>query len=130
MPFLWLGLLASLWHWFTDPVSAILGAVGGYLSLWLVFHGFRLVTGKEGMGFGDFKLLALLGAWVGWQALLPILLMSSLVGALVGLSLILFLGRDRHLPIPFGPYLAVAGWVNLMGGHDLQRFYAHWWGMG
>ncbi|MEI6414784.1 MAG: A24 family peptidase [Pseudomonadota bacterium] len=130
LPFLWLGLLASLFHWFTPPASAIIGAMAGYLSLWLVFHGFRLITGKEGMGFGDFKLLALFGAWLGWQQLLPILLMSSLVGALVGISLILFLGRDRHLPIPFGPYLAVAGWVSLMGGSDLQRLYAVWWGFG
>lgn len=123
LPVLWLGLLLSLYGIFTDMQSAIIGAVAGYLSLWLVYQLFKLVTGKEGMGYGDFKLFALFGAWLGWQALPLILLLSSLVGAVVGITLILFRGRDRQLPIPFGPYLAAAGWIAMLWGSDITYAY-------
>ncbi|MGH8443286.1 MAG: prepilin peptidase, partial [Nevskiaceae bacterium] len=116
---LWLGLLLSIPAVFAKPTASIVGAAAGYLSLWAVYHLFRLVTGKEGMGYGDFKLLAALGAWFGWQALPLIVLLSSLVGAIVGLGLILLRGHDRNVPIPFGPYLAFAGWTVLMGGREL-----------
>ncbi len=123
LPLLWLGLLLSLGGVFATPAASIVGAAAGYLSLWLVYHAFRLATGKEGMGFGDFKLLGALGAWFGWQALPLIVLLSSAAGAVVGLGLILLRGHDRNVPIPFGPYLALAGWVVLVGGDDL----AHAW---
>lgn len=123
LPFLWLGMLLSLFGLYTDMSSAIIGAIAGYLSLWLVYHLFKLLTGKEGMGYGDFKLFALFGAWLGWQALPLILLLSSLVGAAVGITLILFRGRDRQLPIPFGPYLAAAGWIALLWGNDITQAY-------
>lgn len=122
-PLLWLGLMVNIPGTFTDLQSAVIGAIAGYLTLWLVFHGFRLLTGKEGMGFGDFKLLAALGAWLGWQALPVILLLASLAGAVVGIALILLLGRDRNIPIPFGPYLAVAGWLALLWGDPLLAMY-------
>jgi leader peptidase (prepilin peptidase)/N-methyltransferase len=101
----------------------------GYLCLWLVYQVFRLVTGKEGMGYGDFKLLALLGAWQGWQYLPAIIIMSSLVGAVVGVGLILIRGQDRNVPLPFGPFLAMAGWITLLWGEELNRFYLHWAGL-
>jgi len=123
LPLLWLGLLASLLPVFTTPAHAIIGAAAGYLVLWIVFHVFLLLTGKHGMGFGDFKLLAALGAWFGWQYLPMIILLSSLVGALVGISLILFKGRDREMPIPFGPYLAAAGWIVMLWGDQIQKLY-------
>ena len=123
LPFLWLGLLLSLAGLFSDPRSSIIGAAVGYLSLWSIYHAFRLLTGKEGMGFGDFKLFALFGAWLGWQSLLLILLLSSLVGAAVGITLIAVRGRDRHLPIPFGPYLAAAGWIAMLWGDSLIDAY-------
>lgn len=123
LPFLWLGLLLSLGSLFVTPAEAIIGAAAGYLSLWLVYHLFRLLTGKEGMGYGDFKLLALLGAWLGWQALPVVILLSSLVGAAIGITLIVSLGRDRNLPIPFGPYLAAAGWLALMWQEEIVAFY-------
>lgn len=123
LPFLWLGLLLSLFGLYADMPSAIIGAVTGYLSLWLVYQLFKLVTGKEGMGYGDFKLFALFGAWLGWQTLPLILLLSSLVGATVGITLILFRGRDRQLPIPFGPYLAAAGWIAMLWGNDITQAY-------
>ncbi len=123
LPFLWLGLLLSLGSVFVPPAEAIIGAAAGYLSLWLVYHLFRLLTGKEGMGYGDFKLLALLGAWLGWQALPVVILLSSLVGAAIGITLIVSLGRDRNLPIPFGPYLAAAGWLALMWQDEIVAFY-------
>ncbi|WP_019626864.1 A24 family peptidase [Thioalkalivibrio sp. ALJT] len=123
LPLLWLGLLVNIPGTFTDLQSAVIGAAAGYLILWLVFHGFRLLTGKEGMGFGDFKLLAALGAWLGWQALPVILLLASLVGAVVGIALILLRGRDRNIPIPFGPYLAAAGWLTLLWGDQLAVLY-------
>jgi leader peptidase (prepilin peptidase) / N-methyltransferase len=120
LPLLWLGLLLSLSGVFTTPAASIAGGAAGYLILWSVYQLFRLATGKEGMGFGDFKLLAALGAWFGWQALPALILMSSIAGAVVGLSLILFRGHDRAVPIPFGPYLAIAGWVVLMAGSGLD----------
>jgi leader peptidase (prepilin peptidase) / N-methyltransferase len=130
LPFLWLGLALSLGGVFTDSHSAIIGAIAGYLSLWAVYQLFRLTTGKEGMGYGDFKLLALLGAWLGWQALPVTLVLSSLVGAVVGVGLILFRGRDRDQPIPFGPYLAAAGWIALMWGEAIAQGYLRWSGLG
>jgi leader peptidase (prepilin peptidase)/N-methyltransferase len=129
LPFLWAGLLLSLAGTFTDTHSAIVGAAAGYLTLWLVFQLFRLLTGKEGMGYGDFKLLALFGAWLGWQYLPQIILLSSLVGAIVGLSLILFGGRARNIPIPFGPYLAAAGWISLLWGESINQLYLNWAGL-
>jgi len=97
--------------------------VAGYLSLWSIYQLFKWLTGKEGMGYGDFKLLAMLGAWLGWQSLLPIVLFSSIVGAVTGIALILVRGRDRNVPIPFGPYLAVAGWIVLLWGDRLTQAY-------
>ena len=107
----------------SDYTAAILGAALGYLFLWAVFHLFRLATGKEGMGQGDFKLFALFGAWLGWQYLLQIVILSSLVGAVVGILLITLQGRDRSHPIPFGPYLAAAGWLSLMWGEQINQAY-------
>ncbi|HEB77175.1 MAG TPA: prepilin peptidase, partial [Methylothermaceae bacterium] len=130
LPLLWLGLLLSLFGIFTDPRSAIMGAAAGYLLLWGIYQLFRLITGKEGMGYGDFKLLALFGAWLGWQMLPLIILLSSLVGAVFGLALILLRGRDRELPIPFGPYLAIAGWIALLWGEQLNRWYLQLSGIG
>ncbi len=129
LPLLWLGLLCSLGHWFTDPTSAILGAVAGYLVLWSLYQLFRLLTRKEGMGYGDFKLLAAAGAWLGWQQLPLVILLSSFVGALVGITLIVARGRDRNLPIPFGPYLATAAWIALLWGPDLTRAYLRFAGL-
>jgi leader peptidase (prepilin peptidase)/N-methyltransferase len=129
LPLLWLGLLISLAGWFTDSHSAILGAALGYASLWSVFHLFRLVTGKEGMGYGDFKLFATFGAWLGWQCLPQTILLSACAGALVGVLLILARRHDRNTPMPFGPYLAAAGWISLMWGQDINRLYLHWSGL-
>ncbi|RRQ22525.1 prepilin peptidase [Thiohalobacter thiocyanaticus] len=126
---LWLGLLLSLGHVFVSPEQAIIGAAAGYLSLWIVYQLFRLLTGKEGMGFGDFKLLAACGAWMGWKLLPLIILLSSLVGAVVGVAMILILGRDRQLPIPFGPYIAAAGWIALLWGADLIQGYLRFAGL-
>jgi len=123
LPLLWLGLLVNTSGLYTDAVSAIVGASLGYLSLWSLFHLFRLLTGKEGMGYGDFKLLAVFGAWLGWQYLLQIVILSSLVGAIVGILLIALQGRDRSHPIPFGPYLAAAGWLSLMWGEQINQAY-------
>lgn len=123
LPLLWLGLLLSIFNLYTDMQSSIIGAVAGYLSLWSVYQLFKLVTGKEGMGYGDFKLLAVFGAWLGWQALPMVILLSSLVGAAIGITLILFRGRDRQLPIPFGPYLAAAGWIAMLWGDAISRAY-------
>ena len=124
LPLMWLGLLLSLATVFVGPTASIVGAAAGYLSLWAVYHLFRLLTGKEGMGYGDFKLLAALGAWFGWQALPFIILVSSLVGAVIGIGLIVFRGHDRNLPIPFGPYLAIAGWIMLMWGREAMVLWA------
>lgn len=129
LPFLWLGLALSLTDLFTDSHSAIIGALAGYLSLWFVYQLFKRLTGKEGMGYGDFKLFALFGAWLGWQHLPQIILLSALVGAAVGITLILVHGRDRNLPIPFGPYLAAAGWISLMWGDAINQAYLRWAGL-
>jgi leader peptidase (prepilin peptidase)/N-methyltransferase len=130
LPLVWLGLLASLFH---DPASgaalpvsprdAILGAAAGYLFLWGVFHAFKLLTGKEGMGYGDFKLFAALGAWMGWQMLPLILLLSAAVGAIVGIALVVFRRQGREVPIPFGPYLAGAGWIAALWGPQIVGGY-------
>jgi leader peptidase (prepilin peptidase)/N-methyltransferase len=130
LPFLWLGLILSLFPVFADMRSSLIGAIAGYLSLWTVYQVFKLLTGKEGMGFGDFKLLALLGAWMGWQALPMIILLSSAVGAVLGGAMIAIQGRDRAQPIPFGPYLAIAGWVALLWGEQISSAYLRWSGIG
>jgi leader peptidase (prepilin peptidase)/N-methyltransferase len=123
LPMLWIGLILSLAGFFTDAHSSIIGAAAGYGSLWLVYHLFKLVTGKEGMGFGDFKLLALFGAWLGWQSLPLIVLLSTLTGAVLGVASIVFAKRDHSAPIPFGPYLAIAGWIALIWGETINRLY-------
>src|SRR5437588_780173 len=130
LPLLWLGLLLSLWGGQAGvsppPVgvrSSLIGAMAGYASLWSVYHLFLLLTGKEGMGYGDFKLFAALGAWLGWQMLLPIILMAAAVGSVVGIALIALRGRERSTPIAFGPFLAAAGWLMLMFGQPLLAAY-------
>lgn len=128
LPLLWLGLLLALAPLFADLPSAVIGAAAGYLLLWSIFWLFKLVTGKEGMGYGDFKLLAALGAWLGWQALPMIVLLSSVVGAVVGIGLILFRRHGRNVPIPFGPYLAAAGWIALVFGAQISEAYLHAFG--
>ncbi len=129
LPFLWVGLLLALLGVFTNPFDAIIGAILGYMVLWSVYWAFKLLTGKEGMGYGDFKLLALLGAWMGWQALPIIILLSSLVGAVVGILLIVFKNHDKSKPIPFGPYLAAAGWICLLWGNNITDIYMRWMGL-
>ncbi len=129
LPLLWLGLLAALFGLFADLPSAVIGAMAGYLSLWSVYQIFRLLTGREGMGHGDFKLLAALGAWTGWQHLVTIIILSSLVGAICGLALMAFQGRDRRIPMPFGPFLAAAGWIALLWGETINRAYLDWMGL-
>ena len=126
LPFLWLGLLLNLNGLFIDLSSAVIGAIAGYLVLWVVYQIFKKITGKEGMGYGDFKLLAMLGAWLGWQALPAIILISSLVGSIIGVSLILLKQHHRDRPIPFGPYLAIAGWIVLLWGNDINSAYLNW----
>ena len=126
LPLLWLGLIISLREVFVTPADAIIGAAAGYLSLWSVYWGFKLLTGKEGMGYGDFKLLAALGAFTGWQGLPTIVILSSLVGAVVGITLILLKKNESSQAIPFGPYLALAGWITLMYGNDIQQAYINW----
>jgi leader peptidase (prepilin peptidase)/N-methyltransferase len=130
LPLLWIGLAASLFHpmpgtevLFIEPKASIVGALAGYLTLWSVYHLFRLLTGKEGMGYGDFKLLAALGAWLGWQMLPLIILVSAVVGATVGILLIVVRRHDRNVPIPFGPYLAAAGWVAMLYGRQISDWY-------
>lgn len=126
LPFLWLGLILNLNNTFTNIESAIIGAIAGYLALWSVYHLFKLVTKKEGMGYGDFKLLALLGAWMGWQFLPVIVILSSLVGSVIGITLILLKKHQREIPIPFGPYLAIAGWIALIWGNEINQSYLNW----
>jgi leader peptidase (prepilin peptidase)/N-methyltransferase len=123
LPLLWLGLIANSVGSFTDLPSALWGAIAGYLALWSVYKLFKLFTGKEGMGYGDFKLLAALGAWMGWQMLPQIILLSSLVGAVIGISMIVIRGRDKNIPIPFGPYLAIAGWIAFVWGDVINQSY-------
>jgi leader peptidase (prepilin peptidase)/N-methyltransferase len=130
LPLIWAGLFLSLFHQavaaeilFIDPKSAIAGGLAGYLSLWSIYHLFRLLTGKEGMGYGDFKLLAALGAWLGWQMLPLIVLLSAAVGAIIGITLIAFKRLHRSVPIPFGPYLAAAGWIAMLYGPQIVARY-------
>jgi leader peptidase (prepilin peptidase)/N-methyltransferase len=130
LPLMWAGLVASVAIGPTAgsalPVSAkdaLIGAMSGYVSLWLVYHAFRLITGKEGMGYGDFKLFAALGAWLGWKLLPLVILLSAASGALLGIAMILLRGRDRRAPMPFGPYLAAAGWLAMMYGDSLVDGY-------
>lgn len=129
LPLLWLGIFISLLQpttsllHFPDLRSSVIGAMVGYSSLWLVYWAFKLLTGKEGMGYGDFKLLAALGAWLGWQMLPLVILLSALTGAVTGVAMIILLGRDRQLPIPFGPYLAVAGLIALLWGPQINNAY-------
>ena len=130
LPLMWLGLAMSLFHpmagadtLFVAPTDAIVGAMAGYLSLWTVYQLFKLITGKEGMGYGDFKLLAALGAWLGWQQLPLIVLMSAAVGAIVGIALMAFRNHERSTPIPFGPYLAAAGWITMLWGDKIKTAY-------
>jgi leader peptidase (prepilin peptidase)/N-methyltransferase len=123
LPLLWAGLLFNLAGGYTDLPSAVIGAVAGYLSLWAVFWIFKFATGKEGMGYGDFKLLAAIGAWLGWKMLPLVILLSSFVGAVVGILLIVLARRGRDVPIPFGPYLAIAGIIALFHGETLTRQY-------
>lgn len=123
LPMIWAGLLLNLSNTFVPLPAALIGSVAGYLALWSVYWLFKLATGKEGMGFGDFKLLALIGAWLGWQMLPLVILLSSIVGAVVGISLILFTKHGRNIPIPFGPYLAGGGLIAMLWGHDLTQLY-------
>ncbi len=137
LPMLWLGLIMSLFNpvegahtLFIDPRNAIIGAAAGYLSLWSVFHLFKLLTGKEGMGYGDFKLLAVLGAWLGYEKLPLIILLSAVVGACVGISLIVLRKQGRDVPIPFGPFLAAAGWIAMLWGDQIIAGYLGFAGLG
>lgn len=130
LPLVWAGLVLSLWHpmtgagtLFIEPKAAIAGALAGYLSLWSVYHLYRLITGKKGMGYGDFKLLAALGAWLGWTMLPLIILMSAVVGAVTGVLMIAFKQHERSVPIPFGPYLAAAGWIAMLWGEQIVNWY-------
>jgi len=123
LPLLWLGLLFNLGGTYTSLPEAVVGAMAGYLILWSVYQLFRLLTGKEGMGYGDFKLLAALGAWLGWQALPLVILISSMVGAVCGIALMVIKRRGREVPIPFGPYLALAGWIALLGADAITARY-------
>lgn len=135
LPLVWAGLALSLWNpmagadtLFIEPKTAIVGALAGYLSLWSVYHLFRLITGKEGMGYGDFKLLAALGAWLGWKMLPLIILMSAVVGAVTGILLIVLKRQERSVPIPFGPYLAAAGWIAMLWGEQIINWYLDYMG--
>jgi leader peptidase (prepilin peptidase)/N-methyltransferase len=130
LPLMWLGLAMSLFHpmpgansLFISPRDAIVGAMAGYLTLWSVFWLFKIVTGKDGMGYGDFKLLAALGAWLGWQQLPMIIMMSAVVGAAINIVAIVARGKDRSIPIPFGPYLAAAGWITMIWGETIKNTY-------
>ena len=123
LPLLWLGLLFNLGGTYASLPDAVMGAAAGYLTLWSVYQVFRLLTGKEGMGYGDFKLLAALGAWLGWQALPLVILLSSLAGAIIGVALMVIKRRGRDIPIPFGPYLALAGWIALLWGDVILARY-------
>jgi len=135
LPLLWIGLFLSLFHpmagadvLFVDPKTGIIGALAGYLSLWCIYQLFLLLTGKEGMGYGDFKLLAVLGAWLGWQVLPLIILLSAAVGATVGVTMIVLRRQDRSVPIPFGPYLAAAGWIAMLYGEQIVAGYLDFMG--
>ncbi len=127
---LWAGLVFNLAGVYVPLNEAVIGAVAGYLSLWSIYWLFKLITGKEGMGYGDFKLLAALGAWLGWSLLPAIILLSSVVGAVIGIAMIVIRGHDRQIPIPFGPYLAIAGWISLIWGDRLAGLYSTGLGSG
>lgn len=129
LPLMWLGLIAAVENLYVGPKTALLGAIAGYVSLWSVWWVFKQLTGKEGMGHGDFKLLAALGAWCGLSGILPIILLSSVVGAILGSIMLAKQGRDRATPIPFGPYLAIAGWIVFMWGGDLMGWYLRYAGL-
>jgi leader peptidase (prepilin peptidase)/N-methyltransferase len=134
LPLVWIGLLISIWATPGTPLapdmrSSIIGGVAGYMSLWSIYWLFKLLTGKEGMGYGDFKLLAAFGTWLGWQPLLLIVLLSAFAGAVVGIGLIVLRGRDRNIPIPYGPYLAIAGWIAMLWGPDLIQGYLYFSGL-
>jgi leader peptidase (prepilin peptidase)/N-methyltransferase len=120
LPLMWGGILLSLWSVHTDLTSSVLGAVAGYMSLWLIYHIFRILTGKEGMGYGDFKLLGAIGAWLGWQSLLQVILVSSVIGVAFGVFKIVSSRQTKDQPFPFGPFLAVAGWVTILLGDKLN----------
>jgi leader peptidase (prepilin peptidase)/N-methyltransferase len=130
LPLLWAGLLVNALGGgaglFAPLHSSVIGAAAGYLALWSVYHLFKLATGKEGMGYGDFKLLAAIGAWLGWQLLPVVILLSAAVGSIVGVGLIVIRRRSRQIPIPFGPYLAAAGWIALLWGERLVQIYESW----
>ena len=121
LPLLWIGIIANINNLYIDLESAVIGAIAGYMVLWCVYQLFKLLTGKEGMGFGDFKLLAALGAWMGWKMLPLIIILSSFVGAVIGIAMIIFLKHDKRVPIPFGPYLAIAGWIALIWGDAITK---------
>jgi leader peptidase (prepilin peptidase)/N-methyltransferase len=129
LPLLWLGLIANSFGLYTSVEDALWGAIFGYISLWSVYWLFKIVTGKEGMGYGDFKLLAVLGAWMGWQFLPLIILLSSFVGAAIGIAGIIIRGRDKNMPIPFGPYLAIAGWIAFIWGDNIIEYYFQFLGV-
>ena len=129
LPLLWLGLIASLENLYLAPKTALLGVIAGYVSLWTVWWLFKQITGKEGMGHGDFKLLAALGAWIGLNGILPTILLSSVVGAIIGSVWLAMKGRDRATPIPFGPYLAIAGWIVFFWGEQLIDAYMRYAGL-
>jgi len=129
LPLLWAGLLLNIQGYFCPLPQAILGAAIGYLSLWSLYWAFKLITGKEGMGYGDFKLMAMLGAWMGLNSLLPIMLFSSLVGAVVGITLIALKKQERDNPIPFGPFIAAAGWITFIWGNDIIQAYLQFSGL-
>jgi leader peptidase (prepilin peptidase)/N-methyltransferase len=132
LPLLWIGLFLSLWGMPVglsvppDVGTSVIGAIAGYVSLWSVYHLFRLATGKEGMGYGDFKLFAALGAWLGWKMLIPVILIAAVVGAIVGIALLSSRGQNRATPIAFGPFLAAAGWLILMFGNQVVSGYLRW----
>lgn len=123
LPLLWLGLLFNLGNGLTDIKSAVIGAAAGYLILWSIYWLFKLVTGKEGMGYGDFKLLAAIGAWFGWKLLPAVILLSSVLGTIIGVGLIVFAKRGREVPMPFGPFLALGGIAALFYGQQLASYY-------
>lgn len=129
LPILWLGIIFSMFNIFTNLYASVLGAIFGYLVLFFIYWIFYLATKKQGMGYGDFKLLAMLGAWLGWQSLPFIIIFSSVTGAIIGATVILFSKKDRNTPIPFGPFLAVAGWIAMMCGHEINAWYISYIGM-
>lgn len=129
LPTLWLGIIISIWSIYVTSTDAIIGAVAGYTILWAVYWVFYWITKKEGMGYGDFKLLAMLGAWLGWQTLPLIILLSSIVGSIIGIYTLLFLNKNRNFRIPFGPFLAMAGWIALLWGPAINNWYANYAGL-